>query len=57
LTTQAVNTAVESPWRCAGLTTPHEWRYLGRKSQSYRCGVCLGLITKGSLKKETDFGA
>jgi len=55
MTTQVVNQPVDSPWRCEGLTTPHEWRYLGRKSQMYRCGVCLGTITKGILKKETDF--
>ena len=33
---------------------PHEWQYLGRKAQAYRCGVCQLRVTKTEMKAETD---
>lgn len=33
---------------------PHEWLYLGRVAQSYRCWVCQLVVTKAALKEGTD---
>jgi len=33
---------------------PHEWQYLGRKAQEYRCAVCQLRVSKTDLKAETD---
>jgi len=32
----------------------HEWRYLGRLSQTYHCVVCDLRVTKAALKGATD---
>lgn len=32
----------------------HEWTYLGKLRQEYRCNKCGDTITKDRLKKETD---
>lgn len=32
----------------------HEWRYLGRKLQTYHCVVCNLRVTKAALKEATD---
>jgi len=32
----------------------HEWRYLGRAAQAYRCAICQLQVTKGELKAATD---
>jgi len=37
-----------------GIVRPHEWQYLGKKAQSYRCAVCQVVVTKAHLKAETD---
>ena len=33
---------------------PHEWQYLGRVAQSYRCVVCQLTVGKSELKAKTD---
>jgi len=33
---------------------PHEWRYLGRVAQAYRCAICQLEVTKADLKAATD---
>ena len=33
---------------------PHEWRYLGRVAQAYRCTTCQLQVTKAQLKAATD---
>ena len=33
---------------------PHEWQYLGRAAQAYRCPVCQHRVSKAELKAETD---
>ncbi len=33
---------------------PHQWRYLGRKLQTYHCIVCDMRVTKATLKEATD---
>ena len=37
-----------------GVSRPHEWQYLGRKAQAYRCWVCQVTVTKSELKAKTD---
>lgn len=37
-----------------GTVRPHEWQYLGRKAQAYRCVVCLKRVSKAELKEGTD---
>jgi len=37
-----------------GITRPHEWQYLGRVRQEYRCAICQYVVTKTLLKAETD---
>ena len=32
----------------------HQWRYLGRVAQAYRCGICQLQVTKTALKENTD---
>ena len=32
----------------------HEWQYLGRLAQAYRCNVCQLRVTKTELKANTD---
>ena len=47
---------VENPYTHGTGTAkrPHDWRYLGRKAQAYRCAVCQLVISKAKLKAETD---
>jgi len=33
---------------------PHQWEYLGRKAQGYRCVICQLRVTKSELKVATD---
>jgi len=37
-----------------GIVRPHEWQYLGRKAQKYRCTICQHTVTKVELKAGTD---
>ena len=32
----------------------HEWQYLGRVAQAYRCNVCQLRVSKAELKANTD---
>jgi len=41
------------PWHCPDGRV-HEWTYLGRRRQAYRCVLCVQLISKSDLKRETD---
>ncbi len=33
---------------------PHQWEYLGRVKQAYRCRICPVQLTKSQLKEATD---
>jgi len=48
-----VSSVALSPWFCPSGAV-HQWTYLGRKRQAYRCVLCVQLITKIDLKRETD---
>lgn len=37
-----------------GTVRPHEWQYLGKKAQAYRCAICQHRVTKAELKAGTD---
>ena len=40
-------------WKCPD-GKPHQWVYLGRAAQAYRCSLCLEAIRKEDLKRLTD---
>ena len=33
---------------------PHMWDYRGRRAQAYRCRRCQLVVSKATLKEETD---
>lgn len=37
-----------------GVVRPHEWMYLGKTLQRYRCRICLQGTSKADLKAATD---
>jgi hypothetical protein len=42
-----------SPWTCPN-GEPHEWQYLGKTAQAYRCKRCQIVSSKADLKTATD---
>jgi len=51
-----MTTETENIWThgTGGAKRPHEWQYLGRVAQEYRCTVCQMRVTKAALKAATD---
>jgi len=52
-TQQLPNKAVANVWTCVD-GGAHQWAYLGKTAQMYRCAKCSGTGDKSRLKKETD---
>ena len=40
-------------WRCSD-GKRHDWQYLGKVLQTYRCAECQLRVAKGALKEATD---
>ena len=46
--------AIINYWTHGDPPQAHEWRYLGRKLQSYHCVICDLRVSKAALKGATD---
>lgn len=46
--------AKPSYWTHGDPPQVHDWQYLGKIAQAYRCAVCGIRVSKVDLKKETD---